>query len=451
MSQANAGKLAILVGGGPAPGINGVISAATIEAINRGLKVLGVQDGYKWLVEGRVDKVRELTYSDVSPIYNKGGSILGTSRTNPAADPKDMARVLDTFRKLGVTHLVSIGGDDTAFSANKVYQHSQKAIRVAHVPKTIDNDIPLPGWTPTFGFETARELGTRIAVALREDAKTTSRWYVVVSMGRAAGHLALGIGKAAAAHLTIIPEEFSHRPIDKNPAIKKEDRDGHVRFKEIVDIILGTIIKRRAMGRDFGMVVLAEGIIESIGIKWLREAMAEMADKRGYNAQNHYGTMKRDKHGHLRLGEIELGRMIKDALEIWGPEFKFDSTIVDKDLGYELRSADPTSFDVEYTRNLGYSAVKYLLSPRSAEDGALISFCEMKMQPLLFGDIFADKDRLPTREVDVNGESYEVALHYMDRLRKADFAKPEMLERMANFACKTPDEFRARFGYLVGL
>ncbi len=156
-------KLAILVGGGPAPGINGVISAATIEAINRGLKVIGVQDGYKWLVEGRLEKTRELTIAEVVKIYNKGGSILGTSRTNPAEKEEYMSKVLECFRQLGVTHLVSIGGDDTAFSANKVYRSSRGEIRVAHVPKTIDNDIPLPGWAPTFGFETARELGTEVA------------------------------------------------------------------------------------------------------------------------------------------------------------------------------------------------------------------------------------------------------------------------------------------------
>ena len=141
-------------------------------------------------------------------LHLRGGSILGTSRTNPAKIEADMARVLDVFRQLGVTALVTIGGDDTAFSASQVYQRAGGAIRVAHVPKTIDNDLPLPGSTPTFGFETARHFGVLIVRNLAEDARTTARWYLIVSMGRAAGHLALGIGKAAAATLTIIPEEF---------------------------------------------------------------------------------------------------------------------------------------------------------------------------------------------------------------------------------------------------
>src|SRR5205085_3318815 len=125
----------------------------------------------------------------VSPVNLKGGSILGTSRTNPAANEEDMARVLEAFRKLGVTALVSIGGDDTAFSASRVHKAARGAIRVAHVPKTIDNDLPLPGSTPTFGFETARHHGVYLLRNLAEDARTTSRWYIIISMGRTAGHL----------------------------------------------------------------------------------------------------------------------------------------------------------------------------------------------------------------------------------------------------------------------
>src|SRR5690348_3570536 len=166
----------------------------------------------------------------INHIYRRGGSILGTSRTNPTKSEGDMSNTLDVLRRLNVGHLVTIGGDDTAFSASQVHKRAGGAIRVAHVPKTIDNDLPLPGSTPTFGFETARHLGVAIVRNLAEDARTTGRWYLVVSMGRAAGHLALGIGKAAAATLTIIPEEFRGRA---------------VRLDEICDILIGAILKRR--------------------------------------------------------------------------------------------------------------------------------------------------------------------------------------------------------------
>ena len=157
-------KMGILVGGGPAPGINGVIAAATIEAnANRDIEVIGFQDGYKWLVKGAGEArkhLRSLTEGDVRNIHNRGGSILGTSRTNPGKSEKDLETVVAAFQEIGVDSLVSIGGDDTASSASKIYAKAKKLnwpFRVAHVPKTIDNDLMLPANTPTFGFETARD------------------------------------------------------------------------------------------------------------------------------------------------------------------------------------------------------------------------------------------------------------------------------------------------------
>src|SRR5580704_2060196 len=199
MSNTLRGKLGLVVGGGPAPGINGVISSVTIEAINQGLEVIGIRDGFKYFVTGDISQVRQLTIPDVAPYYQKGGSLLGTSRTNPAKDPVHMGNVIESLNRLGIKYLVTIGGDDTAFSGSQVYANANKTIKVAHVPKTIDNDLPLPPGIPTFGFETARHYGVQVSRNLHEDAKTTTRWYILVSMGRAAGHLALGIGKASAA------------------------------------------------------------------------------------------------------------------------------------------------------------------------------------------------------------------------------------------------------------
>src|SRR5204862_151268 len=185
---------------------------------------------------GDAEHVRKLTIEDVKAIYPRGGSILGTSRTNPTKSDEHMRNVLDALHRLGVTDLVTIGGDDTAYSASQIYSRAEGALRVAHVPKTIDNDLPLPGSTPTFGFETARHIGVSIVRNLAEDAKTTSRWYLIISMGRAAGHLALGIGKAAAVTLTVIPEEFKNRAVS---------------FDELCDIIIGSIIKRQCEGSRY--------------------------------------------------------------------------------------------------------------------------------------------------------------------------------------------------------
>ena len=198
-------RFGILVGGGPAPGINGVIGAATILAERRGARVIGILEGFRWLMEGRTDRARELRADDVASIHLQGGSILQTSRANPTKKPGDLEKVVRALGELGVDHLITIGGDDTAFSARRVAEEAGGRLRVAHVPKTIDNDLPLPEGVPTFGFETAREQATRIVARLLEDARTTGRWYFVVMMGRSAGHLALGAGKAAGATLDLDP------------------------------------------------------------------------------------------------------------------------------------------------------------------------------------------------------------------------------------------------------
>src|SRR5579871_5126348 len=422
------GKLALLVGGGPAPGINGVISSVAIEAVEQGIEVIGFRDGFKWLVQGDVEHNRKLTIDDVKAIHLRGGSILGTSRTNPTKSEKDMHNALDVLRRLNVTMLVTIGGDDTAYSGSQVYAKAGGAVRVAHVPKTIDNDLPLPGSTPTFGFETARQVGVGIIRNLAEDARTTSRWYLIVSMGRAAGHLALGIGKAAAATLTIIPEEFGDR---------------RVTLDEVCDIIIGSIIKRRSMHASYGVAVLAEGLLEAIGETGLLECMSTAQLGR-------YGQIVRDPHGHLRLGEIEFGRMIKDRLATKLEELNLPVTLIDKDLGYELRCADPIPFDAEYTRDLGYGAVKFLRSDDAAKFGAIISYVEGRMTPLRFEDMLNPQtNRMKTRKVNVDGEGYECSRRYMIRLDRRDFDNPQRLARLASVVGMTSDQFRQRFEYIL--
>jgi 6-phosphofructokinase 1 len=428
ISAAPSGRLALLVGGGPAPGINGVISAVTIEAVEQGYEVIGFRDGFKWLVEGNADHVRKLGIDDVKQTALRGGSILGTSRTNPTTSEAAMRNVLDVLRRLHVNMLVTIGGDDTAYSGSQVYARAGGAVRVAHVPKTIDNDLPLPGATPTFGFETARQVGVSIVRNIAEDARTTSRWYLIVSMGRAAGHLALGIGKAAAATLTIIPEEFRDRPVT---------------LDEVCDILIGAIIKRRARGSHYGVAILAEGLIEAIGERGLKEMMES-------GQLGRYGEVKRDPHGHLRLGEIEFGRMINDRLTVRLEQLHLNMTLIDKDLGYELRCADPIPFDAEYTRDLGYGAVKFLRSEESEKYGAIISLVGGHLEPLPFEDMINPQTRrMTTRRVNVSGEGYECARRYMLRLQRRDFEDPHRLARLAETIKMSPEQFRERFGYLV--
>src|SRR5690242_16568412 len=276
-------RVAILCGGGPAPGINSVIGAATIRALVGGVKVLGVRDGFKWLMQRDTSHALDLSIEDVSRIHFTGGSYLGISRANPTRDASHLEAVTESLQQLGVDKLITIGGDDTAFSAMRLAAHAQGRLQVVHVPKTIDNDLDLPHGIPTFGFQTARHVGVELVKNLMVDARTTSRWYLIVAMGRKAGHLALGIGKAAGATLTVIPEEFG------------TDR---IRLDHVIDVLLGAIIKRKSTGRDDGTAIMAEGLVEQL-------------DPRDLEV---FGQLQRDEHDHVRLAEVNLGDVIKARL-----------------------------------------------------------------------------------------------------------------------------------------
>jgi len=408
--------LAILVGGGPAPGINGVIRSVTIQAAKAGIKVLGLYDGFHWLTAGDASRFVELKIEDVSRIHFQGGSILRTSRTNPGTSKEKLDAVLGALRELRVDYLVTIGGDDTATSALKINEMPGHRMAIAHVPKTIDNDLPLPRYMSTFGFQTARHVGAGITQTILEDARTSERWFFLISMGRKAGHLALGIGKAAGATLTVIGEEF---------------RNEKASLDTICDILEGSIIKRLAMGRRDGVAVLAEGLSERVD----PEEMSR------------YAALERDAHGNLRLGEIELGRMLKNEVKRRLKERGISMTIVEKDIGYEFRCADPIPFDLEYTQDLGYAAVTFLLSGGS---GAIVTVERGRIIPIPFHSILDERTgKARVREVDVDSDSYKVARHYMIRLDPSDFEDRETVETLAAAGKMTPEAFEERFRYLI--
>jgi len=409
--------IGIIVGGGPAPGINGVISAATIEAINCGKKVFGIVGGFKALFEGHKDIFVPLTIDDVSRIHASGGSILRTSRDKPENAKAKFKTLMSTLKSAGIKHLITIGGDGTLYMANWIEREARGSINVVHTPKTIDNDIPLPGGFSTFGFQTARHVGVYIVNNIMEDARTMGRWYFITTMGRHAGHLALGMGKAAGATLSLIPEEFPEEKLS---------------FRKVADILTAAILKRRSMGRDHGIAILAEGISEKFDLEELKE----------------HEECEKNEKGELKLSEIQLGRVLKDFVNKTLSELGLEIGIVDKNIGYELRAANPIPFDVEYTRNLGYGAVRFLLRGGS---GSMIVQFEGNLRPVPFVEMIDYKTgTVKIRTVDTATETYEVARKYMIRLEKEDL-KGQNLALIAKAANMSPEDFKARFAYTLGL
>ncbi len=414
VTEKNQEAVGIIVGGGPAPGINGVISAATIEAINNGKKVVGIIGGFKGLLDGQ-RKVLPLTIDDVTKIHTTGGSILRTSRDTAENAKAKFGVLMESLKSIGIRYLVTIGGDGTLHMANWIEKEARGLISVVHTPKTIDNDIPLPGGFSTFGYQTARHVGVSIINNIIEDARTTGRWYFITVMGRHAGHLALGMGEASGATVSLIPEEFG---------------PGKLSFKKVADVLIGTILKRLAHGKDHGVAILAEGIAEKFDADEL----------------SRYGNIERNEKGDIKLSEVQLGRLLKsyvnDTLQAMGIKVG----IVDKNIGYELRAADPIPYDMEYVRNLGYGAIRYLMKGGT---GAMIVWYEGNIRAMPFVEMMDyTTGRMKIRKVDINTETYEVARKYMIRLEKEDF-EGERLQGLAKIAGMDPDDFCARFAYIL--
>lgn len=406
--------IAIVCGGGPAPGINSVISGITNEATRHGWDVLGIYDGFSRLARGEKNYVR-LEPKDISHIHMAGGCILKMSRFNPTKKESDLRTVVETLTELGVTHLVTIGGDDTAYSSAAVSEEARKmgrTINVVHVPKTIDNDLPLPEGVPTFGFETARAFATTEIENLMEDARTTNnRWYFTIAMGRTAGHLALGMGRSAGAAITIIPEEFPQKKIP---------------LQQLVDIITGSIVKRYLTGKNYGVAVIAEGVIEKIAPEDFKKL----------------GEVVTDEHGHIRYSELDFGEIFKQAVLAEVKKIGIKVSIIDKEIGYELRCTAPIAYDIDYARSLGYSAVRFLMR---GDSGALISIQNNEAVPMRFEDI---KDpatgKTRVRKVNIKSVQYRIARGSMMRMEKEDLDDPGL----ANAYRMTPKEFKARYAYL---
>jgi 6-phosphofructokinase 1 len=425
--------MGIVVGGGPAPGINAVIGAAVIQAINCGFEAIGFYDGFKWLTAPQFDPPTHstrLAIRDVARIHFDGGSILRIARANlldeqalkteniVKPNPKKVSLALGRLRELGINCLLTIGGDDTALSARYIAEAGGDALRVVHVPKTIDNDVPLPQNQHTFGFASARFHGTHLVKNLMQDSQTTGRWYLITAMGRSAGHLTLSIGMAAGSTLSLIPEEFADRTT----------------VQQIADVLEGAILKRRVMGRPDGVALIAEGLAYRLGD---REELARLLGR----------EVPVDAAGHPRLAEVPLVDLLKREVQARFKARGESLSLITHTIGYELRSADPTPRDMSYCRSLGYHSIKLFSDDvPQPKSGYLVALVNENLAPLELHELLdTETSRIRTRLVDVSSDNYEVARAYQIRLECADLRDPVMLAKLAVEAHTSPAEFKKRY------
>lgn len=393
--------VAILCAGGPAPGINTVISAVTKIFLQNGYTVLGINGGYKSLFSSE-PSYDYLDFEFADLIYSRGGSALKMSRHKP----KDDEFKVDFFKKNNVKLLVTIGGDDTASSANRLSKFlagQDLDVKSIHVPKTIDNDLPLPEGTPTFGYHSAKEEGVRLATTIYEDARTSGNWFVVSAMGREAGHLAFGIGTACHYPMIIIPEMFNKTKIT---------------FDKITRLVISSMVKRRLLGIDYGVAIISEGVFHFMSEK-------EIIDT-GIN-------FTYDDHGHPELGNVSKSHIFNMLTQQALKGLRIVVKSRPNEMGYELRCCRPVAYDLNYATRLGLGVYKLF---KEGLSGCMVTVDRTgRILPLFLKDVEDAKGKVKPRLVNVETEKVQLIfrnnLHY---ITKADY-------RAAKKFVENPEEY----------
>ena len=380
--------IAIICGGGPAPGINTVISTLAKLFIKEGYRVLGVHHAYKGLFSENPELI-DFDFDIADRIFDRGGSILYMARFKPANEDFNT----DFFVRNNVKLLVTIGGDDTASTAVRVSKYlKSKNIDVAtiHVPKTIDNDLPLPHRNPTFGFHSAKDQGVKLGSIIAEDARTTQSWYVLSSMGRSAGHLAFGIAASCHFPMMIIPEMFNKT----KPSLEK-----------IIRLIVSSIVKRKIKNINYGVVVISEGVFHILDVKEIEDAGI---------------VFSYDEHGHPELGNVSKSEVFNRLLQKRLQEIGLDVKSRPTDIGYELRCCRPIGFDLTLCTLLASGVVRLFKEGKTAcivnanSTGDIV--------PLYLKELQDEKGKIAPRLVDIESDFASLCFKNLDYLDVEDQA-----------------------------
>ena len=398
-------SIIILCGGGPAPGMNTVVFSLAKTFLSKGFRVIGLHGGYSGLFS-KNPEIEDLDFRLSDYFFNRGGSYLRMSRFKPTAEDFEKNFNLALFKDNNIKLLVTVGGDDTASTANRIAKFLEAKnypIHNIHVPKTIDNDLPLPGNAPTFGFNSARNESGRLARTVYEDARTSGNWLIISAMGRSAGHLALGIGEAVHAPMTIIPEMFNNTKIT---------------LDKIIKLTLSSIIARKVMGVGYGVVIIAEGVFHDLDPEEMKAA--------GVNVTY-------DEHGHPELGKVSKAVLFNDILvkefDRLGLKVKTRPT----EIGYDIRCQDPIAYDLGYCTELAMG-VYDLYS--QGETGCMVYVDPAgKSLPLYLKDLQNEEGKIPPRRVDINSgisqNYYKYICHYIT---------PELYAAASKYVAK-PEEY----------
>lgn len=410
-------RVALLFAGGPAPAANAVISTAANSFLRNDMEAVGIMNGYSRLLEFRDDRPLELGRDFIvldqkvlRRTRNSQGILIGTSRSNPGREVHHPSHLDDhervaplrtvdaALRSIGVEALVSIGGDDTLKTANKfkLFQERvapQPHIPIVHVPKTIDNDYS--GIDFTFGYFTAVDTLASEIRNLLADAEASRSYYLTETMGRSAGWLAYGAAIAGEASLVISVEDLRGRY--RTTEEVTDESTGQTTTREIMNVdevikrIVAMMRAREDEGKEFGVVVVAEGLAEYLPMQYLK-------------------GVARDEHGHIAVAQVNLGRLFSRlAGEKYTEQTGRKRRITGLQLGYETRCARPHAFDVMLGSQLGVGAYRALVE--EALDGVMVSVSgQFKLNYVPFSQL-VDPETLVTmvRYIDPQSDFHRLA------------------------------------------
>ena len=378
----------ILCGGGPAPGMNSVSMSVAKTFLTKGFRVIGLHGGYSGLFSKNA-RTEDLTFFIADRYFNRGGSYLEMSRFKPTDADFENNFNLDLFKDNNIKLLVTIGGDDTASTANRISKFlAAKGYPIAniHCPKTIDNDLPLPANAPTFGYNSAKNEGAHLARTVYEDARTSGNWLVISAMGRTCGSLALGIGEATHCPMTIIPEMFNKTEIC---------------LDKVVKLSISAILKRKVMGINYGTIVAAEGLFH--------EFKAEEMEAAGVR-------FSYDDHGHPELGKVSKAVLFNDLLEAEYKKIGIKVKSRPVEIGYDVRCQDPVAYDLTYCTELAMGV--YQLYSEGKTGCMVYVDAYGNVSPLYLADLQdPTTGKIPPRVVDINSGTaqnyYNYIAHYV--------------------------------------
>ncbi len=374
-------SILILAGGGPAPGINTVISSVSKIFLKDGYRVIGLHDGYKNLFTDHPSIV-DIDFELADGVLGRGGSVLRMSRYKPA-DPEFKT---DFFLKNNIKLLVTIGGDDTASTANRIAKfllEKKCPIQNIHVPKTIDNDLPLPDGQPTFGYQSAKEEGVRIGRTIYEDARSSGNWFVISAMGREAGHLAFGIGAACHFPMIVIPEMFNKTKIT---------------LDKISKLIISSIVKRKVLNIPYGVAIVSEGVFHFLSDEEIEASGIQFTY---------------DDHGHPELGNVSKAHIYNILLQIKLKQLSINVKSRPVEMGYELRCLVPAAYDLQYCTYLGIGVKK--LFDQGLTGCVVTANPQGDINPLFLKDVEDANGKVKTRLV--NMDSHDSQMVFMDSIQ----------------------------------